>query len=65
MLGNLGHPAVRVLQRISLTASVYIDHLRGPVTFAPVAERFTVALSLSVFMTFATGFLACEANALQ
>ena len=32
-------------------ASIYIGHLRGPVTLAPTAERLAVELSLPVFTT--------------
>ena len=32
-------------------ASVYYDHLRGPVTLTPIAERLEVLLSLPVFTT--------------
>ena len=32
-------------------ASVYNDHLRGPVKLTPIAERFAVELSLPDFMT--------------
>ena len=30
-------------------ASVYNDHLRGPVTLAPIAERLAVELTLPFF----------------
>ena len=33
-------------------ASVYNGHLRGPVTFTPIAERLAVELSLPVFTTY-------------
>ena len=33
-------------------ASIYNGHLRGPVTFAPIAKRLPVELSLPVFTTY-------------
>ena len=54
-------------------ASVYNNHLRGPVTLTPIAERLTVdlLLHLPVFKTYVcrrwdsnTQYSACKANAL-
>ena len=51
--------------------SVYNDHLRGPVTLTPIAERVAVELSLPVLTTLVyrgwdsnTQPSACGANAL-
>ena len=69
ILGTHGHWAVRVFRAPHLlwhASSVYICHLRGPVTFTTVAERLTY-----VYMTwFCRGWdsntkpSACDANAL-
>ena len=60
-----------VPQLLWLGTSVYIGHLRGPVTLAPITERFAVELSLPVFTTkvchgwdLNTQPLACRANLL-
>ena len=50
MLGIYGHCAVH---EGSVTPGIrlYDDHLRGPVTLTPNAERLAVELSLPVFTT--------------
>ena len=54
VLGTHGHWAVgffSVLHLLWHGDSVYNGHLRGPVTFTPIAQRLAVELSLHVFMT--------------
>ena len=56
ILGTHCHWAVRILQRVIKhllwhEASVYYDHIRGPETLTPVAERLAVQLSLPVYTT--------------
>ena len=54
MPGTHGHLAVRVLYRATPTVTrgiLYVGHLQGPVTLAPIAERLAVELSQLVFTT--------------